>query len=642
MQSIDGPKFANNLVRTLKTTESPRSNFGPVFHSHGKVVLMCVWILAAIYLAFYLNRDWIPSDDGAFAQSAERVLRGELPHRDFDEVYTGGLACLHALAFRVLGTSLTTLRFVLFAVFLLWVPAVFYVASRFVSPIVAGGLVLLSAAWSVPNYTASTASWYNLFFAIFGVAALLRYLETGARRWLFVSGICAGLSILVKVIGFYYIAGILLFFLFREQCITATGTDPQYRRSRLYRLTVISGSIAFLVVLLRLVREGPIASSLVYFVLPATAMLALLVGRELRRKRGPDPARFATLAQMCFPFTAGAALPIAIFLAPYFLLGSVGALVHGVFILPMKRFGTAVMPPPGPSVIAYMIPIILVLILAFDFARFGRLLVGCLLILGLGVILILSAKSNLAFAVGWHSFSSAIPVLALVGTAVLWKQAPTDGEPERLRRQQLTLLLSVMSFCSLVMFPFYTPVYFCYVAPLAILSAAGIFKSLPRPPGLVLGSLVVFYILFAVLRVTPAMKCRNLNREARCQPIERLLLERAGKLWVARNEALLYDKLIPLIQSHAHGQFMYATPDCPEVYFLSGLRNPTRTLYDLFDERNGRDAKILQSIESHGVNVIALNGAYLGSGPIGPGLRSALEERFPNSEKIDYFEVRWK
>ena len=60
-------------------------------------------------------------------------------------------------------------------------------------------------------------SWYNLFFATFGAAALLRYLEVRTRRWLFVAGVCGGLSILMKVIGAYYIAGVLLFLAFLEQ-----------------------------------------------------------------------------------------------------------------------------------------------------------------------------------------------------------------------------------------------------------------------------------------------------------------------------------------------------------------------------------------------------------------------------------------
>ena len=52
----------------------------------------------------------MPFDDGALAQSAERLLQGQLPHRDFDEIYTGGLTFLNAGAFRLFGISLWSLR----------------------------------------------------------------------------------------------------------------------------------------------------------------------------------------------------------------------------------------------------------------------------------------------------------------------------------------------------------------------------------------------------------------------------------------------------------------------------------------------------------------------------------------------------
>jgi len=135
-----------------------------------RFVLLVVWGISAIYSLHFIDRGWVPHDEGALAHSAERVLAGELPHRDFDEVYTGGLTYLHALAFQTLGTNLLSARFVLFFFFLTWVPALYYIASRFASPLPAGGAVLLAVTWSLPNYFAAIPSWYNLFFATFGMA----------------------------------------------------------------------------------------------------------------------------------------------------------------------------------------------------------------------------------------------------------------------------------------------------------------------------------------------------------------------------------------------------------------------------------------------------------------------------------------
>src|SRR5438309_1209448 len=94
------------------------------------LVLGVAWVLGAAVGGHYLRRGWVPHDAGSLAQSAERVLAGELPHRDFDDIYTGGLSFLHALAFRLFGTTLLSLRLVLLMAFLAWLPAVYYVAAR--------------------------------------------------------------------------------------------------------------------------------------------------------------------------------------------------------------------------------------------------------------------------------------------------------------------------------------------------------------------------------------------------------------------------------------------------------------------------------------------------------------------------------
>ncbi len=64
------------------------------------MVLAVVLAVAGIYAGFHIGRGWAPSDDGALSQSALRVMQGQLPHRDFAEIYTGGLSFIHALAFR--------------------------------------------------------------------------------------------------------------------------------------------------------------------------------------------------------------------------------------------------------------------------------------------------------------------------------------------------------------------------------------------------------------------------------------------------------------------------------------------------------------------------------------------------------------
>ena len=205
----------------METLEASESESAVVAAAQGWVVrlmvLGAVLAIAAVYVGAHIGSGWVPADDGILSQSALRVMQGQLPHRDFAEIYTGGLSVVHALAFRVFGVSLLSLRICVFLFFLAWIPAVYYIALRFTSAVAAGLVTLMVVAWSFPNYPAAMPSWYNLFFATFGAAALLRYLDVRRARWLFVAGICGGISILIKVIGAYYIAGVLLFLAFLEQ-----------------------------------------------------------------------------------------------------------------------------------------------------------------------------------------------------------------------------------------------------------------------------------------------------------------------------------------------------------------------------------------------------------------------------------------
>ena len=50
------------------------------------------------------------------------------------------------------------------------------------------------------------------------------------------------------------------------------------------------------------------------------------------------------------------------------------------------------------------------------------------------------------------------------------------------------ILLSVCATCSLVQFPFAGPIYFCYIAPLALLTVAALLASFPETPRLLLTS----------------------------------------------------------------------------------------------------------------------------------------------------------
>ena len=244
------------------------------------LVFLIVWAISLAYAAIVLRWGWIPRDEGLLAHSAERVLHGEVPHKNFQDAYVGLLTYLHAFAFARLGTNLAALRFTLFAFFALFVPAVYWITSRVANRMGAACATLIAVAWSIPTYGASMPSWYNLFFATFGLAAIFYYLEVSSWWLLLLAGISAGISCLFKITGLYFVAAVLLFFLWRSQ-IPSRTTDRR-ARSSLDRICVTVGVLAFFAGVVLLLRSRLGSPEIYHFLLPQLAIGVVLLWREWR------------------------------------------------------------------------------------------------------------------------------------------------------------------------------------------------------------------------------------------------------------------------------------------------------------------------------------------------------------------------
>ena len=129
-------------------------------------------IATAISLAIAwnnLDQGWFPHDEGQLGQAAERVLHGELPHRDFDDMYTGGLSFLNAASFHIWGVNSQSMCWMLFAWFVPFVLSIYWLMSRFTRPWAAGLLTTLAAAWSIPMYSAAMPSVVQSVFCNLGI-----------------------------------------------------------------------------------------------------------------------------------------------------------------------------------------------------------------------------------------------------------------------------------------------------------------------------------------------------------------------------------------------------------------------------------------------------------------------------------------
>lgn len=602
------------------------------------LVLAGVWLLAVTYVALHIDRDWVPHDAGTFGQSAERVLRGQLPHRDFIEVYTGGLSFLHALAFFLFGVRLIVLRWVLLLFVALWIPALFYVASRFARPLAAAAIVLLAVAWSVPNYPAPVPSWYNLFFATFGVAALLRYLEVERPIWLVSAGAAGGLSLLVKIAGLYYVAGVLLFLVYHEQ-VHAQREDRPASRGTAYQLVLAGGVLLFLALLVRMLKSEPGVAGLAEFAVPPAVVGLLLLWIERGAGAGASGRRLAALFGLALPFLLGVVLALAPMVLVYARDGALRDLYAGVFTRPLSRLSSAAM-LPAPVLPSLFATLPLVLLLARDCGRqrwsaLERLAIGAVLLSGL-----IAVRHDAAIdQIVWYSVRALVPAATVAGGALLLHHR-LGGSLSVRRREQLLLLLAMTAMVALVQFPFSAPIYFCYVAPLLVLTIAAILASVGGLRSFAAVSTWGFYLLFATLFVNRTSVFTQGQRYT-TEAVARLDLPRAG-IRVPVVQGQIYERLVAEIDRLAAGDtYIYATPDCPEVYFLSGKRNPTRNLFEFLNPHRRSPEQVLALLNRREVHVVVISHVAEFS-PMDSTLGATLTAQFPHAEVIVPFVVRWR
>jgi hypothetical protein len=604
--------------------------------SNRTFLFLLVWLVSIAYLAATINRGWIPYDDGALGQSAERVLGGEIPHVDFTDPYTGGLAFLNALTFRLLGVKLIWLRLPLFVLFVIWVPAVYAIAREFLNPLSAAGVTLVSVAWSVPNYPAALPSWFNLFFATFGVLAITKYIRREAFHWLVLAGFAGGCSFLFKSVGLYFIAAVLLFFVYREQSLSRPQDCPG-RRSLAYLAFLTFTLSLFVAGLFKLVFNVAQPADFLHFVFPGFAIAALLIARERIHPARSSFARFRSLFRMAIPFLSSAAFPIALLLLFYWRNHAVAAWVHGVFVAPLLRMHYARRPPPDffteyPAVIS-------LLFLMEVAALQGRVrsFLSSFLLVGAALVLVTSRSLDLSYLVAMESALGIVPVLVAASVAVLYRETSLD---ENGNSQVLFLLLATIALSSLIEFPFAQVMYFCYASAFAALLAASLASRLPNPPRAVMAGSVAFYVFFAIFVLRPGYESAWYNRD-----YDQAFLEqpRAGALRVSKGDADQYRMLIPYVKTLSRGAPIFAGPDAPEVYFLAHLKNPTRFLFDSIEEPFEYE-RLLRSllVESDAIKLAVIKDDFDPSTGHLLILRHCIAPRFPNSRKFGKFTVYWR
>jgi len=178
-------------------------------------VLITVVLINTALLWWYHDRTWWGPDDGQLAHIAERILEGEVLHRDIQDVRPGYVNFINAAALYVFGPSLLSLRYPL-AFIVLIQSILFFFLFRFHGAVLAGVLALSSVTLGVLHYINPNHHWYALFFTVVLICHLVWTPRT-SRIYLPLAGLLiVTIGLTRHLSGAFVGMGVLSYLLFEE------------------------------------------------------------------------------------------------------------------------------------------------------------------------------------------------------------------------------------------------------------------------------------------------------------------------------------------------------------------------------------------------------------------------------------------
>ncbi|MEM9366333.1 MAG: glycosyltransferase family 39 protein [Planctomycetota bacterium] len=606
-------------------------------------------LFSLIHLISYADKGWIPHDEGLLGQSAVRVLQGEWPHIDFDDPYTGLQAFWHATVMQLLGERSLSLRWAIVGAMLIVTALAYGIARHCVRPWMASVVAVTCMAWTTPNYFAAMPSWYNLLFSLIGTWLLIRYQHSATKAsegkawYLWCVGLTTGVSVLFKVTGVYFLAAALLFLVYREQ----GGKHHQERQqaSPGYRVFVIACLSCFVLVLSLLVRRRLTLMDGIHFWLPGT-VLAITIGcLDARLTSASSRNRFRALFRLLLPLLSGFCIPVLLFMAAYASRNALPALFHGVVVLPQRRFEWAGFDLPSVHSLRAALPGLLLMSLGWWSQWLGdsrKLLnsLGLITPAGLiGLLLLGVAGQESIYRLAWDGLRPLVPVSVILGCVYLIK----GPRLLRARRgQTVFLLISVSAMTSLIQFPYSAGVYFCYAAPLVFLAALAVARGSAATPGRLQFFGFVFLLMFALVWTNRGHVRRLGTQYVPVSNQWSLDTARLGLL-TTESQASLYSDVVAKVRSLSDdNEAIYASTDCPEISYLAGRRNPTRTFYDFFEDDfldpERRHPRIESLLREERIRVVVLHWQGEFSGGIDFELAGKIAATFPNVEHFSRVE----
>jgi hypothetical protein len=260
----------------------------------------------------------------------------------------------------------------------------------------------------------------------------------------------------------------------------------------------------------------------------------------------------------------------------------------------------------------------------------GRVVGAAVALLAI-VIIVRATRSEIVYSGVWFSVAMLTPVVVVAGVASILALRSRD-RVSKLQRERLVLLVALAATCTLVQYPFPVPIYLCYALPLTLLALVAIVTTVRKQRGTyVLATLVGLYLIFALVSMIP------LHLAEYSHPVGRRDTLRVPRGGLQIEDEPFFETLTVFLQQRAPNGLLYAGNDCPELYFLTGLKNVTR------DDSGAPPEEVLKALRSTGVKVVVIfESPYFPSALTSPEVRAEVMKRFPHGTRFEIFQVFWQ
>jgi hypothetical protein len=287
-----------------------------------RFIALAVFFSAGLYLWRFRDFVTFDGDEGFTLVGAERILRGQIPYRDFFASYTLGSFYQTAILFKLFGDSLIVARTALLVYAGIFAAITYLLTRRVYGRSTALFAAALLTFGGMPSSFMALHNWDSTLFAVLAVYCAQRILDSPNRIWPFFLGVAAALTLLAEESKG---AGLLL-----GLGIAAVTLSLFHRNRQFARLENI-GPAAVGFAIPTLLTLGYFASKHAMAAMRETWLWPLHHYREANRVTYGFPLISATDLRAMYTSGAwGERIAMVIFTSPIFLIPAFAVLVCAV------------------------------------------------------------------------------------------------------------------------------------------------------------------------------------------------------------------------------------------------------------------------------------------------------------------------